>query len=359
MKVRSKLRSRSKGNWIWLLAAVGLIVALPLTGYAAEYLNLNQECTLTVNATDPANQEFAEDLNQADVVIDLYKVANAKKVTDYDSYQYELQKDYEALEGKIKADMTNEEWHKLGQEAAGIALEGNGTEPLVTGARAGQEITVDDNGNKLYAGLYLMVAHGARIQDYMVPVAREGEEPGIGTVAWSERYIYTFEPELISLPEILTGSQLPDGEDNSYSWKYDPTVNLKPERGERYGALELIKTLRSWEGSQKAVFVLQVEALLNGKNAYSDVVTIDMSQPGQVRRLLEKIPAGAKVTVQELYATPGYHLVSPQEQTTDIVAGGQTSLEFISEYSGGQHTGQTITNQFTYNGTQWNVQQIR
>ena len=65
------------------------------------------------------------------------------------------------------------------------------------------------------------------------------------------------------------------------SWVYDVETQLKPDPAPRYGDLEIIKTLSSYNQTfGPAFFVFSVEAERNGKNVYSDVVSINFTEPG-------------------------------------------------------------------------------
>lgn len=390
-----------KRKWLRILAVLGIALVFPLTGSAEGLLDLGRACELTVNAVDPGNrltpenQEFAEDLDSAGVVVDLYKVADAVKEEGFDSYRYKLLDSFGNLE--IRKDMNNEEWHLLAQQAAAIALEDNGgnVTSVVTGAPAGQPITQEDSGSDLCAGLYLVIARGENVGEYVMPVTDEDGRQGIATLAWSDEYVYTFAPELISLPGLIGNDETGSGEEpggsgpdtshgdedggevnrnSGYQWVYDPKVNLKPERALRFGSLEIVKVLSSYETEawknqelvleeirENAVFVFGIEAELNGRNVYSDVLTVSFDEPGRRVLLVEKLPVGAEVTVTELYSGSGYSPEGEKTKTLTIIAKETVSAEFVNRYDGRHTGGHGITNQFTYDGTEgkWDLIQIR
>ena len=394
MNVEGGSPMKLKWKWTRMLAAFCMAILLPLTGYvsyAAGEWNANQPCSLTVNASS-ADKEFAEDLKTAEVVVDLYKVADVVKDGDNDNFIYNFREEYSSLleasfvvEGtdgskSLRKDLTSDEWRQMAQKAAQIALDSSDgslgrpgeqkKEPVVAGAGAGTPITKEasegDQGNNLYAGLYLMVARGEDVEEYIVPISREGRNAGIGTVAWSENKVYTFEPELVALPGVLTGGDLSQGAEGGYAWNYNVTVNLKPSQSERFGYLDIVKSLRNYDSSQSAVFVFQVDAVQNGRSVYSDVWTIELNGTGP-RRLPApvKLPAGAQVTVREIYATPCYTLVEKPVNPTASVGAEHTAdspltFTFVSDYNPKPVGGKIITNQFTYDGTesQWKVVQI-
>lgn len=373
-------------RWIRILAALGMALCLPLIGYAAEPLDLGRPCELTVYGADSGNgtedQGFAADLEAAGVVIDLYKVADAVKAEGTDSYRYRLLDPYEGLE--VAEEMDNGDWRNLAQEAARIALAGKGgpdegagqeaaLSPVVTGAPAGESIVREDSGAELYGGLYLIVARGEGIRDYVVPVTDEEGTEGIGTVAWSEEHVYTFSPELVSLPGLDLGEG-EGGQEGTYGWIYDPEVYLKPQRTVRYGSVEIVKVLSSYETAvsespdgtteeirESAVFVFQVEAELNGRIVYSDVASLSFREPGRKSLLLEKLPVGSVVRVTEVYGGAGYRLDSDAPEPVTVKAGETVSVEFVNVYDGRHIGGHGITNRFRYDGggEKWDLTQIR
>ena len=82
MKDERNVRHRRTAGVRWqpvaiLLAAVLMVLSVPLGLRSAHAIDLNQNCSLTVN---PGNAMLAEDLAKANVVIDLYRVADAAPV---------------------------------------------------------------------------------------------------------------------------------------------------------------------------------------------------------------------------------------------------------------------------------------
>lgn len=74
------------------------------------------------------------------------------------------------------------------------------------------------------------------------------------------------------------------------------------------GDLEITKTLPVYETSgEKATFVYQVHAELNGKVVYDDIITLDFDKAGTKTAKIEgKIPIDAVVTVKEIYGGAAY-----------------------------------------------------
>ena len=91
-----------KRKWIRVLMSLavvfGMVTALSFSGGAAEFVKLDEKCSLTVipgNFTGEGNAWLAEQLDNASVVIDLYRVADAVPNKagglGYDGYQFELE----------------------------------------------------------------------------------------------------------------------------------------------------------------------------------------------------------------------------------------------------------------------------
>ena len=157
-------------------------------------------------------------------------------------------------------------------------------------------------------------------------------------------------PQLISLP---TKGADEDGEVNTGNpgeWYYDLTVNLKPERTARYGALEIVKTLSEYESEEgiesPVTCVFEVTGILNGEEVYSEVESITFTKAGQERVVLNQIPALAEVTVREVYSGAGYELTVPGDRTATIAANEIVSVDFENVYNGQRRGGHGIKNQF-------------
>ena len=170
---------------------------------------------------------------------------------------------------------------------------------------------------------------------------------------------YLFQPYLIALP-----NRDAVGEE----WVYDVTVNLKPERQARYGALRITKKLENYHADKgDAMFIFQVEAVKDNETVYSNVVQLDMTKAGTESILIEKIPVGAKVTVTEIYSGAAYELTAGEKtQVVEIPPrkaddGTEQSAEvsFTNDYNG-KHFGTGVVNQFdsTSNAHGWTWKKI-
>ena len=155
MRDRNYLAVRKRGISLTSLAlAVCMLLTLSGPGIGrAKAVELDRECSLTVT---PGNYE---DLADAGVVVDLYKVADAKAVPEYDTYAFQFTGAYAGLESiKALGDTTkavNEDYQAIAQEAAALTLasEGVSVAKTVDGRPAGVPIAETADGQKLTSGL--------------------------------------------------------------------------------------------------------------------------------------------------------------------------------------------------------------
>lgn len=374
-------------RWICLFTALMLLAGIcgfrPMTSGAAPSapVDLSKKCSITVIPVDltiPEKAEYWEDMQTAHIVLELYKVAGAEKLAGYDTYTFQPEAPYGSLKISEYSDLQKlkaEDWEELAQEAAQIALEGSGTplEPLREPEPVqGDGTTLGD----LDAGLYLVVARDGdldraacvkRIQQQVTEENLPEGEPAqtaerLVTIANSARYEYAFTPQLIALPakgeyegEINTANPRP--------WVYGAEIYLKSGRAPRYGALEIIKTLRSYETVEGIIepvtFVFRVVGRLDGEVVYNEVDSITFTEEGSSRTRLEGIPATAEVTVTEEYSGLSYTQTIPPNNgsVSDVIVADEViEARFENVYDNHRTHGHGIKNQFVYNGEdqEWN-----
>ncbi len=369
-----KWRSRQKGTGKRLICPLlafalvfGLIVVTPGLDGEAEAVDFNQKCSVTVEPTDPKNEQMTADLKNADVVIDLYQVAKAVPVEGYDTYTFEFLSGYEKLEEIYDKAPENADWRKMAQSAARYALEN--ADPVTGGKGAPVYSPVGD----LECGLYLLIARGNGIEDYTTEITQEDGAKDIATVAHSQEYTYTFAPELISLPskQIENADETVDNTTaGNGAWQYSMNVKLKPLQERRYGPLRIIKTLESYEMGDPATFIFHITAKYNGKE-YKDVVSITFTPEdveGQKSYLLEdKIPVGAEVIVEEIYHGGSDYeqvAISPANGTVTITPPDEAnpdnvvSVEFTNRYKDTDHGSGSVTNEFNHTENGWQLRQV-
>ena len=330
--------NRIPKSWACTLLALALLLGLALAGTAVD---TNRDCVLRVL---PASGELLEDLEGAQVVLDLYQLASAVEVPGQDSYTYAFRAPYDGL--SVSAGMDAGDWNALAQQAAVIALD-RGT-PLVAdhpwGSGERERISASDAGGGIKPGLYLLIARERGLERY----AERGALGDIVTIARSASTVYSFAPTLISLPSKPAGEDGQVTTDTPGEWVYDLTVTLKPADRVRFGALKIVKTLEQYRGSEPAVFVFDVEAVLDGEVVFSDTPALVFSGPGTQSLVLDRIPVGAEVTVREVYSGACYTLTSRQEQTAVIQAAETARVEFVNDYDGRVVHGHGVINEFEH-----------
>ena len=343
-------------KWIYLLAAAvvtcGISVVKPVVSGATS-VDIEMACQLKIFSEDPEKPEedkYGEDLASAEVVVDLYYIADTIKTPGYDTYVYQLADQYQEL--KIPMAPTAKDWQVLTQQAAEIALDDTKADtPAKSQVATGSEVS-------LKAGLYLVIARGADListADYKVEITQENLEDGesvtrLATIANSAQYQYTFVPQLVSLPTKTAEEDEAINTANPGEWSYDLTIYLKPEQSARFGALEIVKTLSEYESEEgiesPVTCVFEVTGILNGEEVYSEVESITFTKAGQERVVLNQIPALAEVTVREVYSGAGYELTVPGDRTATIAANEIVSVDFENVYNGQRRGGHGIKNQF-------------
>ncbi len=330
-----------------VLLAVTLSVLLAAQIWAAaanEPLDLTRECSLKVNPSD--NKEIAEDLSTVDLVVDLYRVADIK--AEQNSYSFETVEPFKLL--NIPRDITNDKWAEVAQLAAGTVLTPSVRGATMKDVAMGSEV-------KMKSGLYLLAAHKRGDTDYVKTVTDDKGNSRIVTQVRTEKNLYNFAPELVSLP-----SKLPENDiintANPGDWIYDLVVSLKPELSELKGNLEIVKTLKTFDTAYgPATFVFQIDWEENGRH-HSDVRTITFSSSGK-QVLLVELPVGAEVTVTEVYSGAKYVVVGSASGTAVIEADKTARVEFVNDYDNESppNGGGTITNKFSFTDDEWHVTQ--
>lgn len=290
--------------------------------HAAEAVLTDELCSLQVSAEATG---FTE-LMTLPTEVDLYKVAEISKAGNYTPIAGFESLDFSELDETTSA----AQWESLAADAKN----------LLTDAISPAHTLTLDNGmalaEDLLTGLYLVDANQI-LSDY---------------------YQYDFKPYLISLPN---NYYYPKMEDDT--WIYDlvgkNAIGLKAEKTDRYGDLVITKTLDAYNATiGGANFVFQIEAYKTDidtqvkTHVYSNVVSMSFYDPGRDSITIEDIPAGAEVTVREVYSGASYKVTSNEAQTKVIYADGEdgspVSVNFSNTYDYRLNGGCSIVNSFRY-----------
>lgn len=326
--------------------SLAVICGLSVWSYSVSSIkavNLENDCSLTVDLGS------IEDLQKEDVVIDLYKVADAIADSNYDTYKYSVLSDYEALKAPLENNntLTQTSYKALAQQAAEITLlENKDIQKAVSNHSTASPIT------GLSSGLYLLVARGNGLEDYVKEIETDEDSKKVVTIALSKTQEYSFDPMLIALPTKEANEAGEIDTSNPGEWIYNLDITLKSELGPRFGDLEIVKTLNTYEGTQPASFVFRIDVWKDTSKKdliYSNVETITFTNSGQNSvRIDGIIPVGSYVEVTEIYTGSKYELVGDDYmQKIDFMDGDKlNSVNFENDYDETKTGGTAITNRF-------------
>ena len=315
-----------------VIMCMTLLLALPqLRAYALDAIDTEKECVLVLKASGGY-----EEMVTAQIPVKLYQVATVDKYAQFTALE-----DFESLElSDLDDQITASDWEAKSALAVQI-IESEQVEPVVETTVSGGMGLIDD----LAVGMYLVS---------MDPVQ-------------TAEYEYTFAPYLISLP---SHNYFQDGDD---TWQYVVEVGLKATQTQRYGDLVIEKELKTYnESLGDAVFVFQVEAtrdtMVNGTLVedmvvYSNVLTLNFKEPGMKQARVEDLPAGATVTITEVYSGASYELIEGEDGYTVVILAdgdeeGPVTVHFTNDYDDRLITGTGVVNHFELTGEDYQWSQV-
>ena len=315
------MNKRLKQGSTFLLALALAFPLLTLPGArAANAIETDRKCSVSFSVSGEGN-ELADP--GTDIKVNLYKVADVDVSGNYTATGAFTELDVSS----VRADNNDaaSEWAERAKKAK---------EKLSDSVKPVDTVTLTGGiGNKggLDTGLYLV------------------DTPEVVTT----NYTYTFTPYLISLP---TNNYYSSGNDN---WIYALTdtnaIGLKPEEHARYGDLVINKTLANHNATtgKKATFVFQIDITpLKSDKTETRIESLDFEAAGNSSVTITKIPAGAKVTVKEVYSGASYKLTSANNQKPTIVATDRgakvepASVSFTNDIEDNMNGGYGVRNNF-------------
>lgn len=332
-----KMMKRIKKGSAWLLALTLVLSSAAIVKVqAANGIDTEKRCSISFQLEGNLNEEFAE-LNELTVPVKLYRVADVSSSGVYTALEgfQELKLD------EVDSETTAAQWEEKAAKAVEI-LEESETE-------AAAETNIEKGSGKaenLETGMYLVAA-----QETL-----------------SNLYAYRFTPYLISLPNNYYST----GENDD--WVYDVSTGLKPEKEALFGSLVIDKTLTSFNQTLgNATFVFSIEGVKTGEDGksesvYSDVVSVVFDHAGTKSITVTGIPAGADVTVTEIYSGASYEASGAVSQTVKIAADSREEegedaanavhVSFTNQYNNGLNGGASVVNHFekTEGGWDWTTQ---
>lgn len=342
-----KKRWRNRKGAGLLALALALALALSGTGAmetrAAIAVDVNAECTLAID-TQELYDLMEDDYQKSEtkpegveVTVDLFKVAVIDESGRYTpTGLFAGNSDLANKLASINSETDENFWKDLSSMLTQAITDGNGVvkeEPDHTGT-AGEGEYVKFEG--LDTGMYLVVPR--QVTTYF--------------------YMYNFTPYLVSLPHNYYD---PDKTDSSDEWVYTVEMGLKPGREERYGSIKIMKELTemSMMPGNEATFVFQVDIETLKGDKYQEMVsmTFDGTDPKEV--VIEQIPAGSTVRVEEVYSGAGYEIADGSSYIwsgKELPAndkygeGPVVDVKFVNQPDGTTTGGYGIENHFTVDG---------
>lgn len=293
---------------------------------------------------DIVANDYADDLESSDMVLDLYKVADATRNETYETYDYTLVEPF-VSDKAMQSFMDDEDWVEFSKQVYEVV----GTQDVTAIAKnvhaENQEAVFSD----LKDGIYAVIPHGGN---------------DVLDAAYSREYAYKFSPSVIALPtkDAIDGVV---NSGNGSDWLDEATVYVKPSREHIYGDLQIHKTVDGFVG-EPATFVFHIygELTETGKTGtlkYDNYasVTYDGTDESSVA-LVTHIPAGMTVTVEEVYEGARYSAalseatrktVGPIVSSHDVETGQGTivSVEYHNVQDDRIIGGNGIENNFEYN----------
>ena len=342
------------------------------------------------------------------LVVDMYEVASFDEIKFtvskdgsgkevFDLTGYDLNKDFLLKikeEGGQETDNFSEmiaKWDKLAQNLAGQVKTSceSETGTAIT-PTASKKLT--EKAEHLEPGLYLILAHGKDLtgknQFETVEVEPSGSSTTpttiLTTVMNTEMHTYNFRPVLIVVPsksadanqKKSTDPEMHIATSDAGKWVYNVNVYLKPSEKPLYGNLKIIKEVQVLEDRINDGKVTPMTAVFKitgydkaGKKVYKNVASIIVPQEKQYV-ILEHIPVGTRIEVEESYSGSGYKKVSgptceddpiiikkPTSPDADPAIDSQTvTVTFVDTYDDELKKGYGIMNNFTKTGENtWHV----
>ena len=171
-----------------IVMAACLLVALAFTGQTAMAdggFPANGDNSLTVDASSSTSKKINADIDKANVVVDVYKVADATPDESSVRYDYTLVEPFDSKTFN-PAKMDADAWNKLAAAAAKVVTAD--MEHLTVAADGVSALTLPDDG------LYLLMPHGKDVK------LEYGKDVIDTLVAPGELHEYTFTPSLVAVP---------------------------------------------------------------------------------------------------------------------------------------------------------------
>lgn len=320
---------------------LALAAAVAVSGFsfyranAASYIDENKQCSITVQIPtaclyEEGNHTGISDgiiMYDGDVTVNFYKIAEVELNGSYGKALADV--DLSVLNNK---EVYAKQWEDLTNNAYKAVKNTKPTYTMTINPSKETKKSIDVD-----RGLYLYVCEDVS----------------------SERFDFTFKKSMISVPSsyLIQGATKLDENgniieaSNSDEWLYNVDVAIKSVAEQRYGNLQINKTLKTFNKSLgSAAFVFDVTAKLDGNTVFSNVYTMNFTDATTQSIKVEGIPATASVTVKEIYTGASYTLQSDDDlsKETVVYADKDASVDFSNDYDERLELGGiSVENQFT------------
>jgi hypothetical protein len=331
-----------KKKCISVLVLAATVFAMAFTSaYGASGIDTNAQGTITFGVGTTKLTELTAE--GTEIQVSLYKVADVKVSSDYSVVEpfdtdSNLKKEIESVSSGTTAD----DWKAYAAEAEKV-VDDMSEDDRNAAKTAGVTIIGGDSAKaKVDVGLYLVLVD---------PVD-------------TDEYEYTAAPFLIAVPgnDYGTKNAATNETITDDTWRYEVESNIKFGYKDLLGNLSIDKTLSRYNDSLgTATFVYEVKAVKDyravggeeEKTVYNNVVAIDFSAAGSQSTVISGIPAGAKVTVTEVYSGASYSVKEEASQTETILADKTVDVSFTNDYNDSLLYQDTVVNNFSKNDETW------
>ena len=351
-----KISRKGKTGCALVLAALMTLTGLSMEQtYAAKGIELDKkDCSIEVsvaigkNGDVQGNEEYLKDFHAMNIPVNLYRVADV----DVTGQKFTPVSPFTSVDlSGISSPPTADDWQNMAADAA--------KEENLKAAEPVRQVTAAGTARftNLTPGLYLVAPEESYNPDYTVR--------------------YAFTPYLTALPSSAYTIQY-DAEGNpvqntgsSDDWDYDTEIGLKPEAEPQFGSLRINKILDNFnETLGRTTFVFQREGRdADDRLVYSEVVRTTHESLATETIVLDNIPAGITVRVEEVYPGASYEIVGDvwkeikiwsdaaiEEAEGETVNGEVIQTAEVSvrnRYDGGNRSGYGVTNEFTNSDDGW------
>ena len=329
--------TRNRTHWLKLaaMALMALLIVFAVPGCRPDPawgVELDQPLHVTLI---PGIQDYLADLQTANVVADIYKVADLVPMDGIDSFTFSNTERFGDID--LSRIQTKEDWLQVTDDAFDLAKK-DSEEPDLT-IPPNQELFINP-------GVYLFVARSEDLKTAKQYIDTITDDKGVKTevtVAQTEQYRYLYAPQIVVLPyrespedDVLSTASRTD-------WDYYPHVKMKPNREYRAGDLIIKKNLLDLGFGQPGTFIFKIEATIDVKNedgkiekkpVYSDVVCMQFNiAEDQTVEIKGKIAINADVEVTEVYSGANYE-ASNARATAKIKVNEPAVVEFENSSNG-------------------------